>query len=207
MHRCCPACTRRHAQLIDPRCPICGGTGVLRLGPAALALHEPEVVSQAVAIALEAEARDVDLKLTYSDDRLTPLRGTMKQLIDAGILLQGGLKLPNQKSKQLPKADTARDLAAQITDVIIVETDDVLINAPHYEYSAHERPNARGLPALSANGHPSHLARVTDPAEPGASTSEIVAGRATQRRQATILARAVPETVKLKKRNRKRAEQ
>lgn len=203
--RCCPACTKRHAQLIDPKCPVCLGAGVLRMGPAAIALHEPEVVSQAIAIALEAEARDIDFKLTYSDDRLTPLRNTVKQLIGAGILSHG-IRIPSaQPIEQIKQSATAVELAARMTDVIIVDVDEKLIDAPSYQYAPGDRPNARGLPLLSAAGHPSHLARITDPAEPGEETSTIVMRRTAQQREARILVQAVPETLRLKQRNRKKA--
>ncbi|ALF01276.1 hypothetical protein FDH47_gp65 [Arthrobacter phage Brent] len=201
--RACPACIKRYAQLIDPACPVCLGAGVLRLGPAALALHEPAVVSQAVAIALEAEARDIDLKLTLSDDRTTPLRNTVKQLIDAGILAYG-IKIPTAVHKPVDKSETPEELAARLTEVIIVDVDAKLINAPTYEYRADERPNARGLPLLSANGHPSHLARVADPAEPGESTAERVVSRGVQARRARVLVEAMPETIRLKQRPRRK---
>lgn len=206
LQRCCPACTKRHAQLIDPKCPVCLGAGVLRLGPAAVALHEPEIVSQAVAIALEAEARDIDFKLTYSDDRMTPLRNTVKQLIDAGILMHG-IRLPQVTPvEKIAKSKTPSELAARLTDVIIVDVDAKLIDAPSYTYQPGERPNARGLPLLSAAGHPSHLARIADPAEPGEETSERVMRRTIEQRRARVLAEAVPETLRLKRRNRKKAE-
>lgn len=177
------------------------------MGPAAIALHEPEVVSQAIAIALEAEARDIDFKLTYSDDRLTPLRNTVKQLIDAGILMHG-IKLPSVKPvEKIKQSKTPSELAARLTDVIIVDVDEKLVEAPSYTYQPGERPNARGLPLLSAAGHPSHLARITDPAEPGEETSDVVMRRSAQQRQARILVSAVPETLRLKQRNRKKAGQ
>ncbi|QWY81975.1 hypothetical protein SEA_SICARIUS2_70 [Arthrobacter phage Sicarius2] len=201
--RCCPACTKRTAQLIDPACPVCLGSGVVRLGPAALALHEPVVVSQAIAIALEAEARDIDLKLTYSDDRLTPLRGTVKQLIDAGIM-QTGIRLPAAHVPQISRSSTPEELAGKLTDVIIVDVDAKLVDAPSFEYKLGDRPNARGLPLLSANGHPSHLARITDPVEPGDETGPRVAQRSAQQRQARVLVEAVPEVLRLKQRNRRK---
>ncbi|ASR80622.1 hypothetical protein SEA_ZARTROSA_70 [Arthrobacter phage Zartrosa] len=199
--RCCPACTKRHAQLVDPKCPVCRGAGVVRLGPAALALHEPEVVAHAVAIALEAEARDIDLKLTRSDDRLTPLRNTVKALTEAGIL-DYGIRIPTAVQKVVEKSHTAEELAARLTEVIIVDVDAKLINAPACEYDPHDRPNARGLPTLSANGHPSHLAQLTDPAEIGESTAERHTRRSTQQRRAQMLVAAVPETIKIKRKRK-----
>lgn len=203
--RCCPACTKRHAQLIDPKCPVCLGAGVLRLGPAAIALHEPEIVSQAVAIALEAEARDIDFKLTYSDDRLTPLRNTVKQLIESGILMYG-IRVPSiTPVAAIEHSDTAAELAARLTEVIIVDVDEKMSNAPACQYDIGDRPNATGLPTLSAAGYPSHLARITDPAEPGEDTSERIMRRTIEQRRARVLAEAVPETLRLKQRNRKKA--
>ncbi|ASR78098.1 hypothetical protein SEA_TIMINATOR_69 [Arthrobacter phage Timinator] len=203
MLRSCPACTKRQAQLVDPKCPICQGRGVLQLGPAALAHNDAVVVSQAVAIALEAEARDIDLKLTRSDDRISPLRSTIRALQEAGVLDGFGISFPTTVHKAVDKSEDPEQLARQLTEVIIVDVDARLIDAPHCEYDIGDRPNAYGLPPLSANNHPSHLARVTDPAEVGGSTAEQVVTRAAQARRARVLVSAVPETLRIKQRNRK----
>jgi hypothetical protein len=50
----------------------------------------------------------------------------------------------------------------------------------------------RGLPLLSAAGHPSHLARIEDPQDSHASTSQDVTDRARRKRQATIVVATVP---------------
>ena len=175
----------------------------MELGPAALANNEPVVVSAAIAIALEAEARDIDLKLTRSDDRISPLRHTIRALQEAGVLGFTGITYPPLVHKPVDKSDDAEQLARQLTEVIIVDVDAKLIDAPHCEYDIDDRPNAHGLPPLSANNHPSHLARVTDPAEIGENTAERVMTRAAQARRARVLVSAVPETLKIKQRNRK----
>ncbi|SDO48532.1 hypothetical protein SAMN04515671_1090 [Nakamurella panacisegetis] len=55
--RLCPSCVRRFARIVRDDCPICAGTGMLVLGSTPVELHGQSVVSLAIGIALEAQAR------------------------------------------------------------------------------------------------------------------------------------------------------
>jgi len=199
--RCCPACAKRHAQLISLNCPVCDGYGTITLGAAALSMHEPATVSKAVEIAVEAAARTIDTTLTLSDDRTTPLRAAVTMLARAGIV-----DAPARRTSHKPRPlhlvvddAPAVDLAAE-TVPTVTPRDAVLTLAPAYEYSQHERPNARGLPVMSAAGHPSHTARIADPMTPGNDTAATAAERRQQARAAGILVEAAPKVVILKAR-------
>lgn len=157
-------------------------------------------MSLAVGIALEAYARTIDEATTVGDDRIAPLRAVMKQLNDVGMIEREAQII---SIKPLARADTPTQLADQAIHVSVQPIDAVLAVAPRYAYKMGDRPNARGLPVLSANGHPSHLARISDPAEPGGDTSaDVVAGQVEASR-ARILAAAAPEAHKIKNRPRR----
>jgi hypothetical protein len=207
--RCCPSCSKRHAQLVNMNCPICKGFGTVTLGAAALSLHEPATVSTAVEIAVEAAARAIDTTLTLSDDRLAPLAATMTLLEGAGIIAAPARTRSTQKIRHLrlvvddaPAVQVAAEYVPTVTP-----RDAVLALVPPYVYAEHERPNARGLPVLSANGHPSHTARVTDPMPPGNDTAETARQRGSQRRNATVLIAAAPKVINIKERQARKAEQ
>ncbi|WNN96024.1 hypothetical protein SEA_HIRKO_74 [Arthrobacter phage Hirko] len=200
--RCCPSCARRHAQLISSNCPVCGGYGTVTLGAAALSLHEPATVSVALEIALEAAARVIDTALTLSDDRLSPIAETMTLLTDAGIIDHPGTRKTTHRVRHLRLVTDdapAVDLAAEYVPTV-TPRDAALALAPAYVYAGHERPNARGLPILSANGHPSSTARITDPMPPGNDTADTARQRASQRRSATVLVEAAPKVISIKSR-------
>jgi hypothetical protein len=203
--RCCPACSKKHAQLISPNCPVCQGYGTVTLGAAALSMHEPATVSTAVEIAIEAGARTIDTKLTLSDDRVDPLRLVMETLADAGIIgapTAGRSKAlaPRRHLHAVPDdAVSSVQLAAEYMPTVTAR-DAVLAAAPAYVYAEHERPNARGLPVLSANGHPSHTARITDPMTPGNDTAQTYRDRRSQARSAAILVDAAPTVINIKTR-------
>jgi hypothetical protein len=82
----------------------------------------------------------------------------------------------------------------------VTPRDAVLAAADPYVYAEHERPNARGLPVLSANGHPSHTARITDPMTPGNDTADTYRQRRAQRFYAEAIVEAAPKVVSLKAR-------
>lgn len=203
--RCCPACSRKHAQLISPNCPVCDGYGTITLGAAALSMHEPATVGIAVEIAIEAAARTIDTQLTLTDDRISPLRLVMETLLDAGITdvpTAGKSRAlsPRRHLHAVPdNAISSRELAQEYMPTV-TDRDQVLAAADPYVYAEHERPNARGLPILSANGHPSHTARITDPMTPGNDTADTFRQRRVQHRSATILVEAAPKAVSLKAR-------
>jgi hypothetical protein len=202
--RCCPACSKRHAQLINANCPICKGYGTVTLGTAALSLHEPATVSTAVEIALEAAARTIDTTLTLSDDRSGTLRDAMTMLTDSGIVDHPGARKTAHKVRHLrlvPDEAPVITVAAGYVPTVTAR-DAVLALAPAYQYAEHERPNARGLPVLSAAGHPSHTARIADPMTPGTDTAETARQRRTQARAAVVLVEAAPKVISIKARQK-----
>lgn len=198
--RCCPSCSKRHAQLINPNCPVCEGYGTITLGQAALSMHEPATVGLAVEIAIEAAARTIDTTLTLSDDRVAPLRAVVGTLTGAGVLDQPAVRRTTHKPRHLHLvADNVVEIATGYVPTA-QPIDRTLAAAAPYQYEASERPNARGLPILSANGHPSHTARLTDPMTPGNDTAATAAERRLQARSAAILVEAAPRVVTLKAR-------
>lgn len=182
-----------------------------------MSIYTPEVVAEAVALALEAVAREADLQLTLSDDRQAPLRVVLVRLLDAGILApHDAPQAPRPpRMRTLPrKRDAAgqyaievtpSELAQQAVQTELLPLDAVLSAAPCYTYTEHERPNARGLPVLSANGHPSHLARIADPMEPGSDTRAECRARHAESQHAAALVEASAEAAR--RRNRRRARQ
>ena len=205
--RCCPSCSKRHAQLISSTCPVCKGFGTVTLGAAALSLHEPATVATAVEIAIEAAARTIDQNLTLSDDRHAPLREVMTMLCDSGIVDHAGTRKTAHKVRHLRLVtdDSVAVEAAATYIPTVTPRDAVLALAPAYVYAEHERPNARGLPVMSNAGHPSHLARITDPMTPGNDTAETARQRRQQARSATILVAAAPKVVSIKARTAAKA--
>jgi hypothetical protein len=164
-------------------------------------LHEPATVSVAVEIAVEAAARLIDTTMTLSDDRTGPLQATMTLLVDAGIIDHPGTRRTAHKPRHLTVVPdvVALDLAAEYVPTV-TPRDAALTAAPAYVYAEHERPNARGLPILSAAGYPSHTARITDPMTPGNDTAEQHRQNTSQRRSATVLIEAAPKVVNIKTR-------
>lgn len=198
MHRLCPACLARKARLVSPDCPVCDGAGVLRLGSAALQLHEPDVVSRASAIVLEAVSRKAEELAAPGADLVPAVRAAVGLLVESGILAGPEGHPPPPRLSAGPTASPA-SLAAAASPVPVMPIDWILTEAPVYQYAGSDRPGARGLPVLSDDGHPSHLARITSPAEPGASTAAAVAARAATARHAATLAAAAPHTVQIKR--------
>ncbi|MCQ9384427.1 hypothetical protein [Brevibacterium moorei] len=158
----CPACTRTTYQLIRPTCVICQGAGWLRLGDPALSIYDPETVATAVRYALEAYARDIAADMHLSIPRQTLLSAALGNLIDAGLLWE------ETSRPAPPKFDTARELAEHVTGVQLTLFDMNVSDPalPLYAYTEEDRPLARGLPVLSASGHPSALSMLADPADP-----------------------------------------
>jgi len=166
-------------------------------------MHEPATVSTAVEIAIEGAARVIDTTLTLSDNRVDPLREVMATLADAGIIAvptRGRSLNPRRHLHAVPdNAVTSIDLATEYV-ATVEPIDQALTAAAPYLYAEHERPNARGLPVLSANGHPSATARITDPMTPGNDTADTYRTRRAQRRSAVILVEAAPKVVSIKAR-------
>jgi hypothetical protein len=193
---------------------ICLGDGVLTIHPAALSLYEPAVIAEAVAMALEGMARIIEATTTLSDDRRAILAEKARDLVQARIISQPGRTVPAQPQPapsptpapaprvrrrrhevaptQLSFADSPHIIAESITGARPAPYDAAVIQAPAHQYGPTDRPMMRGLPLLSAAGHPSHLARIEDPQDSHASTSQDVTDRARRKRQATIVVATVP---------------
>lgn len=180
---------------------MCGGAGILRLGPAALRIHEPDVVSRASAIVLEAVSRRAEEVAVPGADLVPAVRAAVGLLVESGILA-GPEARPDAPGPGGGKTASPATLAAATSPVPVLPIDWILTEAPTYRYSSADRPGARGLPVLSDDGHPSHLARIVDPASPGASTAEAVAARAAVARHAATLAAAAPHTVTIKRKQK-----
>lgn len=218
MRRICPACTHRKNQLVEADCIVCQGRGVLHLGAGALTLYTADVVAEAVLLALEAKAREADMTLTLSDDRTAGIREAISMLEEAGVLAPADAPLHltpppappvyrrtrkrDEAGRFAPEFDPS-ELAEQFVQSELFPMDAVLAHAGRFEYEEEDRPNARGLPVLSANGHPSHLARVADPMEPGNDTRADFRRRQSEHRHAVALMEAAPEVIRIRN-NRRR---
>jgi hypothetical protein len=215
MRRICPVCANRQDGLIDAECLICQGRGFLILGSGALALYPPGAVAEAIVLALEAVARKTDLTRNLSQNRRGPILEVLGTLYDAGILAPSETPAPPRPVSKRPRKrdltgqfvseQTPTDLAQTYVQEPLVPLDSALTHAPCHTYREDDRPNARGLPVLSAGGHPSHLARLVDPAEPGASTRADHMRRQAQHRAATVLVQAAPEAARRRHSHQKAA--
>lgn len=211
LRKICPACHTRTDHIIHPDCVVCNGNGYLALGEGALSLYSPEAVSQAVELGLEAVARVTDMTQTLSDDRAACIRSAIEKMEAAGLLSVEESPYINKAWWSKPKARQPRgedgkfasfldagELAEQIVQEALIPLDLVLKAAAPYEYQVGERPNARGLPVMSASGHPSHLARIADPQEPGRDTNAFVRERELNERRAIILEEAAVKAAQKK---------
>ena len=183
--RICPACLTRRARLVAADCPVCEGAGVLILAPGAVADYGAETTSRAVSIALEAVARHHDDPKGLRGAGIVALRAAVATLRASGILkgttFLGAVPRPSRGAQAVTVATTL--------GVPINPTDWILPDAAPYRYKAGDRPGARGLPLLSDDGHPSHLARVVDPADPiDQNTTADVYRRDREHRAALVLA-------------------
>lgn len=182
----CPACVRTKYQLLIEDCPVCSGRGVLVLGRPALHFYDAETVATAIRLALEASARAVVSSTTLSDPRGALLRERVQLLTDAGLLHT------SEKVDAPPPGETARGLAEYASNEQLTLFD-VNVSSPElvtYEYQESDRPRARGLPVLSAAGHPSAVALICDPADPFGSTRQEVRVHRKRLREAVVLDRA-----------------
>lgn len=215
MHRIvCPACARRTAEIITQDCAVCAGEGVLHLHPAAVELYTVEVVAEAVRIALEAQARVIDDGTLLSAPQADLLADKVADLVTGRLIyfpepaitaatpvLAPVVSIRRSRRKLAPAPDqplltewlTPVELAAEHGATPL---DAALIAAAPIEYGMEDRPLMRGLPVVSANGHPSSLARITDPVDQLQSTRSVVASTKTRARQATVLVTALPKAVK-----------
>ena len=212
----CPACAVRTARLIDDQCPVCHGQGTITLHPAALSVYDPPTVSYAVTIACEAAARAIDTSMSLSDDQAAALAGRITELEQAGIIrtTTPATVAPNNV-RQIRRQCTGQTRLSEAADPTTVAGqyspdppalfDLTVATAAAHVYAETDRPMMRGLPVTSANGHPSSLARTTDPVDQLAGTPETVRQRTKQHRQAVTLLEAVPQTIRNKQRKKKTA--
>lgn len=198
--RLCPACSARLGQLIDNDCIICEGTGLITMGPAALAVCPPLTIAVAITLALESSARVIDGKTTLSDNRIAPLRKVVELLAKAGLITRTGQPHHSFSSPE----ETPALIAKSVTGIPPLNMDATLSTAPTYRYTENDRPNARGLPVLSKNGHPSALARLVDPATPGGQTRLEVRERNAVELKAKILLTAADNAIEIKQKRQKR---
>lgn len=203
----CPACRHRENGVIETTCIVCDGIGIIYLADAALTIYPAQVVAEAVTITLEAAARLGDTETSLTDDRLKPVRAALIELRDAGILDAETTTLTRALASKAGAAHPAKALAVEVLQEPILTIDTVLPFAKPHEYEWTDRPGARGLPVLSRAGHPSSLARLTDPADPFADTATTVRQRHRKRREAHDLAEAVRQVPheRIPYRGRKRA--
>lgn len=181
--RLCPLCTLRTAAVISPTCPICHGTGTIPLTPRAVTEYGAETVSTAIHLALETQARELDRNPHHRSTDPTPaLTHTLYQLTTAGLIHNP--KAPSDPPRSQP---TPTALATITTGRAPDHTDQLMIRAHPYPYTYTDRPGARGLPVLSANFHPSSLARQGDPAPFNTTTLQTLTARDTRHRTARTL--------------------
>ncbi|MGL3805860.1 hypothetical protein ACSYDW_07145 [Paeniglutamicibacter sp. R2-26] len=216
----CPACARRTAEIITRDCPVCAGDGVLHLHPAAVGLYTVEVVAEAVRIALEAVARVIDDGTLLSAPQADLLADRVADLVTGRLIyfpepasaaaepvLAPVVPIRRPRRGKLAPAPDQPLLTEWLTPLELATVhgatplDDTLIHAEPIAYGPEDRPLMRGLPVLSANGHPSSLARITDPVDQLVSTRTTVTSTKTRTRQATVLVTALPKAVKRRRRN------
>lgn len=157
MKRLCPACLTREGRVVAMDCPLCNGEGTVTLGEECVATFGPVVTAHAVSAALESVARAVDTPGVPNGTQRAALAETM------ALLSRSGITGPGRPPEATRAA--ADSLAAAAIGRPVQPLDVMLPEAPAYRYGPGERPGARGLPVLSADGHPSHLARICDPAD------------------------------------------
>lgn len=181
--RLCPLCALRAAAVISPTCPVCHGTGTIPLTARSADEYGAETVSTAVHLALEVQARELDRNPHHrSIDPAPALTDTLHQLTIAGLIHDP--KAPSDPPRSQP---TPTALAATATGRAPDRTDQLMIRAHPYPYRFNDRPGARGLPILSANFHPSSLARQGDPAPFDTTTIQAVTAREKRHRAARYL--------------------
>lgn len=188
-------------------CPVCEGSGIVTLGAAALALHEPATVARSVELAIEAESRRIEEETTLSDNRSDMLRQSVAMLSKAGLMAApkpSRAKRPRHlvAVPDLPAADPVA-VAAEFAPVEPI--DETLADAAPYIYEVTERPNVRGLPSLSAAGHPSSTARIADVMPVGTDTGAVARQRHNQDRAALVLVKAAPLAASIKERRERKA--
>lgn len=206
------------SEIITQDCAVCSGDGMLHLHPAAVGLYTAPVVAEAVRISLEAAARSIDDGTLLSFPQADMLADKVSDLVTGRLIYfpepaSAAPAMPEpvlapvvsirrpRRGKLAPAPDqplltewlTPIELAAELG---AIPMDAILIDADPIPYRPEDRPLMRGLPVLSAAGHPSSLARICDPVDQLLSTRSVVASTKTTQRQATVLVTALPKAVK-----------
>lgn len=202
--RLCPACAVQRGMLITPDCLICHGAGLLTLGPAALAAAPARTVAVAITIALESAARVADRTIPLGHNRTAPVVKAMEILERAGVVHVTGTPSRKLATGAIPLVNpSASTIAQNLTGLPNTALDLKLSEAPPYRYTEYDRPNARGLPVLSAGGFASHFARLIDPAEAGGDTIKAVRERNREELRAGVLLAGVAEAMEIKQKRQK----
>ena len=199
--RLCPGCARRDTMLIDPLCVICDGRGTLTLGKAALSMYYPDVVSEAIELALEAAARRA--LSSNPTTGLDGLRECMRQLRKARVVAPPAGPFPvtvtSTASRPADWADQRRQashLAGGILDSKPERDDRVrLVAPPDPEWALSGKPlDVSSIPGFSSAGFICALARAADPYDPmHTDRKQLTANRRTRHQQAETLWSAVEE--------------
>lgn len=186
MLRVCPLCTVRPAAVIDPACLVCGGHGVLELGPSSLREYTPQTVSTALHLAYEVTARKEDSRKDARSTNPSPaFERVTAQLTRAGLLMPP--KAPAPAPAEAPGTRTGPP-AALVHKAIgrrPDETDQRMIRA--HPYPMRHTDRVHGPPLLSANFFPSSLARVGDPQPFDSDTLAILTERQKRRYDARAI--------------------
>lgn len=88
----CPDCCRLRSQLIPESCAVCSGNGTITLGPAALAIYDPETVALAV-------------QLTLTPDTSQERPGQLRTLALAGVIAAAPAPIRPHHGKHKPCPD------------------------------------------------------------------------------------------------------
>lgn len=214
----CPACARRTDEIVELDCAVCAGAGILRLHPAAVEMYTIRVVAQAVRVALEAAARVIDDGTLLSAPQADLLADKVADLVTGRLIyfpeetvsavdrpepvLAPVIPIRRARRGKLTPAPDQPKLTEWLTPVELAAEhgatalDAALVHAEPISYTSEDRPLMRGLPVVSAAGHPSSLARICDPVDQLLSTRTTVTSNQTVARQATVLVTALPKAVK-----------
>lgn len=190
---------------MDPSCPVCDGSGIVELHPAAIQAYGAPTASEAVLVALEASARMIDTPGLPNGAKLAELRSRVQSLAEGRLIITWtGLGLTDPETGEpavysaakLPQHPTPDDIAAHHGRDLPASFDHVVALGLPYDYQPSARPNSRGTPVLSASGHPSSLARVVDPADELGETSAVIRDRRTRAFQASALIKAAESNIR-----------
>ncbi len=198
--------------LVEPDCPICAGAGVLELGRPALSIHHPDVVADAIELALEAAAR-ASMTATPATAQAA-LRDRVAALRTAGLIAKTGTPTapatgapPGRPSGFLDCHTQARQLADTLPGAETAAGDRAHLDAPPIDWTPYERPlDVGGIPGFSCGGYICAIARATDPYDPLQTDTRIITGvRRKRRYDATALATAAVENAERTTRGRSTA--